>query len=125
MRACAGFPGYTWEAVIVLKTAEPEREGSLTKLVGSLAAAARGRHCSCAAKSSHLRRHHTSSSMRARRRMQRGPLETCYAVGLIEADGQSAGTYENPLEQNVIDYCNAWIEGEEGRSCSGIYTVEC
>src|SRR4051794_15722049 len=50
--------------------------------------------------------------------------ETWYGVAMYEANGQYAGSFENPGYENVVNQCNGWKSGGQGRTCGPIYTVE-
>ena len=115
--SCVGQQRQMWEARIALNaTAESKKEGSLLNLLVSLAAAAKHSPCSCGGKSSARPRFRGSTAVIRRFGLQVRPMNLCWAVELIEPDGQSAGTFVNPNYDNVVDYGEGWDEGGEGRT---------
>lgn len=114
-----------WDSRIVLNsTPESKKGGSLLKLVAKLASAAEHAPCSCWERKP-VAANRGPAIIGRRQHSQMSSLVVCYAVEVFEPDGQSAGTFQHPVYQNVVNYCNSWVEGEEGRYCSLIFTVTC
>lgn len=49
---------------------------------------------------------------------------TLWRVDLLEANGQSAGGFENENVDRCLRQAKAWVEGEKGRTYRGPYKVK-